>query len=154
MSNEELKQKILTLVPKAEFVEGTGYLTVVVPKEKIRSLGKSLKEDPEMAFDYLFNLTGVDYSDRMCVVYHLESSVFHHCLVIKANIPNREKPEIDTVSDLWWTANTHEREAFDFFGINFKNHPDMRRLFLDEISDNIGHPFRKDYVDEINIIER
>jgi NADH-quinone oxidoreductase subunit C len=154
MNNEELKEKILVLVPKAEFKEGSRYLTAIVPKEKIHSLCKSLKEGEDTAFDYLFCLTAIDYPDRMTVVYHMESTIHRHCLVLKADIPNRENPVIETVSDIWITADYHEREAYDFFGIEFKNHPDLRRLFLDEISDNIGHPMRKDYVDEINIIER
>jgi NADH:ubiquinone oxidoreductase subunit C len=154
MNNEELKQFVTNIVPKAEFAEGGQYLTVTLPKENIKKLAKALFETAETAFDYLFNLTGVDYGDKMCVFYHLESTRFHHCIVLKAFIPDREEPSIDTVSDIWQTANFHEREAYDFFGITFKNHPDLRRIFLDEIAPDIGHPFRKDYVDEINIIER
>ena len=154
MSKEELKENILKLLPTAEFAEGGKWLTVVIPKEKAQGLLKSLKESPELAFDYLFNQTGVDYSDKMAVFYHLESSIHRHVIAVKAIIPNREEPEIHTVSHLFETANFHEREIYDFFGIHFKNHPDMRRIFLDEISDNIGHPFRKDYKDDVNIIDR
>jgi NADH-quinone oxidoreductase subunit C len=154
MSNDELKEKILAVLPKAEFAEGGKMLTIITPKEKIHSLCKTLKEAPGLMFDYLFNVTGVDYADKFAVVYHMESSEFHHVVVIKALIPNKENPELETVSDLFQTANFHEREVYDFFGINFKNHPDMRRIFLDEISDTIGHPLRKDYIDEVNIIER
>lgn len=154
MSNEALKEKILTALPKAEFAEGGQWLTILAPKEKIHSFCKTLKESPELGFDYLFCETGVDYPDKFAVIYHLESTVSHEVIVLKAFIPNKENPEIETVSDIYRTAEFHEREIYDFFGINFKNHPDMRRIFLDEISDMIGHPFRKDYVDEVNIIER
>ena len=65
---------------------------------------------------------------------------------------NRENPEFDTVSDLWITAEWHEREAYDLLGIRFKNHPDMRRILMDEQFQ--GYPLRKDFVDEINLIER
>ena len=154
MNNEELKQRILTIVPKAEFVEGGQYLTAIIPKEKINPLGKALKESPDTAFDYLFCQSGVDYPTFMTVVYHLESTIHHHCLVLKVNTNDRIDPQIPTVMDIWRTAEYHEREIFDFFGINFKNHSDMRRIFLDEIIDEIGHPFRKDYSDPVNIIER
>jgi NADH:ubiquinone oxidoreductase subunit C len=156
MNNEELKSKILTLASDTEFVESGQYLTANVPYRKINAICKSLKESADTAFDYLFNLTGMDYleQNQMAVIYHLESTTFHHIVVLKAIIPTRENPEIETVCNVWVGANFQEREVFDFFGITFKNHPDMRRIFLDEISDNIGHPFRKDYVDEVNIIER
>ncbi len=154
MSNEELKQFILTIVPKAEFTESKELLTVSIPKENLKKLVKALKDSAETTFDYLFNLTGVDYADHMTVVYHLESTRYHHCVVIKAQIPGRDDVSIETISDIYKTADFHEREVYDFFGITFKNHPDMRRIFLDEIAPDIGHPLRKDYVDEINIIER
>lgn len=154
MNNESLKEKIQALLPAATFTEGRQWLSIVVPKEKIHSFLSSLKSDPDLSFDYLFCQTGVDYADKMAVVYHLESSTHRHVIEVTAFIPNREEPEIRTVSDIFLTANFHEREIYDFFGIVFKNHPDMRRIFLDEISDSIGHPFRKDYKDEVNIIER
>ncbi len=154
MNNEALKQFVLTVVPKAEFAEGGQYLTVNIPRENIKKLCKALAENPETRFDYLFNLTGIDYADKMAVLYHLESTTHRHCIAIKALIADRNEPSIETISDLYETANFHEREVYDFFGITFKNHPDMRRIFLDEIAPDIGHPFRKDYVDEINIIER
>lgn len=154
MSNDELKEKILAALPKAEFAEGGQWLTLLVPKERIHTFCKTLKETPGLEFDFLFCQTGVDYPDKFAVIYHLESIEFRNVIVLKAFIPNKENPEIETVSDIYQTAEYHEREIFDFFGIHFKNHPDLRRIFLDEISDQIGHPFRKDYVDEVNIIER
>ncbi|MHC1706048.1 MAG: NADH-quinone oxidoreductase subunit C [Bacteroidales bacterium] len=154
MSREELKEKILSVLPKAEFAEGGQWLTILTPKEKINSFCKILKETPGLGFDYLFCQTGLDFPDKFAVVYHLESTETRLEIVLKAFIPNKENPEIETVADIFKTAEFHEREIYDFFGIHFKNHPDMRRIFLDEISDQIGHPFRKDYVDEVNIIER
>lgn len=154
MSNEELKQFVLNVVPKAEFAEGGEYLTVILPKENIKKLCKTLFESPETAFDFLFNLSGIDYADHLSVIYHLESTSLNHCIVLKVNIPDRVDPSVETVTDIWLGANFHEREVFDFFGIKFKNHPDLRRILLDEIAPDIGYPLRKDYVDEINIIER
>ncbi|MEI6853121.1 MAG: NADH-quinone oxidoreductase subunit C, partial [Bacteroidota bacterium] len=79
-------------------------------------------------------------------------SVHHHSLVLKVRTADRDNPTFDTVSDIWQTAEYHEREIFDLFGIKFNNHPDLRRIFLDEKWE--GFPLRKDYKDEINIIER
>ena len=152
MTNEELKQKILSLVSNAEVTEGKQYLTVSIPAARLRSVAKSLKESDDTSFDYLFCLSGVDYGDSLGVVYHLESTKHRHCIVLKVKASNRENPVIDTVCDIWKTADFHEREAYDFFGIIFKNHPDLRRIFLD---DNwIGYPLRKDYSDDVNIVER
>jgi len=91
--------------------------------------------------------------DSLMVIYHIESTKYHHCIVLKTSTTDRDKPVLDSVTDIWHTADYHEREVFDFFGIKFNNHPDMRRLFLDETRIE-GFPFRKDYVDEINIVER
>jgi NADH-quinone oxidoreductase subunit C len=87
----------------------------------------------------------------MQVIYHLKSTELNHYTVIKARIDSREKPEIDTVCDIWLTAEFHEREVYDLFGIVFRNHPDLRRIFLDE--EWVGYPLRKDYEDPYNMIE-
>ena len=73
-------------------------------------------------------------------------------IVLKTKTTDREFPNIDTVSDLWFAAVCLEREAYDLLGIVFNYHPDLRRLFLEE--DWKGYPLRKDYVDEVNIVER
>jgi NADH:ubiquinone oxidoreductase subunit C len=85
------------------------------------------------------------------VVYHLESTTLTHQLVLKVRTDDRENGSVDTVCDIWRTAELHEREAYDLLGIRFNNHPDLRRFFLEE--GWIGHPLRKDYVDEVNIVE-
>ena len=110
-----------------------------------------LRTSEDTQFDFLFCLTTVDWLEYMTVVYHLRSTTLNHQIVLKVKIENREKPEIDTVSDIWRTAEFHEREVFDLFGIVFRNHPDLRRIFLDD--DWVGYPLRKDYVDEVNIVE-
>ena len=74
-----------------------------------------------------------------------------HEVVIRTQITDKENPTVDSVYDLWKTADFHEREIFDLLGIKFNNHPDLRRIFLDD--DWEGYPLRKDYVDEINIVE-
>ncbi len=152
MTNEQLKEKVIAIVPNAEVKENKQYLIVTVPQNKLYTLAKTFKESEDTAFDYLFCLSGMDWGDSLGVVYHLESTKYHHCIVLKTKTTNRENPVLDTVCDLWKTAEFLEREVFDLFGINFKNHPDMRRIFLEENWQ--GYPLRKDYVDEINIVER
>ncbi|MBV6477507.1 MAG: NAD(P)H-quinone oxidoreductase subunit J, chloroplastic [Ignavibacteria bacterium] len=152
MNNEELKQKINTLTDKAEFSEeGSEFLNVIIPPEALHSLASSLKFDNDTKFDFLFCLSGVDWITHLMTVYHLTSTELKHTLVLKVKIHDRENPEVDTVCDLWRTAEFHEREVYDLFGIKFRNHPDLRRILLDD--DWKGFPLRKDYKDEVNIVE-
>jgi len=149
-NKEELKVFLNDLIPSATIEEGKQYLEVVVPLDKWHETAQKLRKNEDIPFDYLISLTAVDYLTKFTVVYHLESSSTHDFVVVKADVENREKPQIDTVSDIWVTAEFHEREVYDLFGISFNNHPDLRRLFLDE---GYGFPLRKDFKDEINIIE-
>jgi NADH:ubiquinone oxidoreductase subunit C len=87
----------------------------------------------------------------MTVVYHLDSTQYRHLIVLKVVLTDREAPMVDSVTSVWPTAEFHEREVFDLFGIRFNNHPNLKRLFLE---DDYGYPLRKDFRDEINIIER
>ncbi len=151
MDNQKLKEKVLSFVPNAEVEENKQYLIVTVTPELLHNLAKKLKEDPETDFSYLFCQTGVDYGDSLGVVYHLESVKFRHSIVLKTKTTNRDNPQMASVYDLWKAAEYHEREIFDLLGITFKNHPDLRRFFLDE---SWGYPLRKDYVDSTNIIEK
>lgn len=151
MDNEGIKKFILDRVPEAECLEGSQFLQVTIPSEKILPLAGELKSNESTAFDFLFCLTAVDWPDHMQVVYHLKSTKQNHQLVLKAKILSRENPEIETVCQIWRTAELHEREAYDLFGIKFLNHPDLRRLLLTD--DWEGYPMRKDYDDPINMIE-
>jgi len=151
MDNDKLKEKILSIVPNAEVVNGNQYLEVTVIPGKLHELAKQLKENPETNFDFLFCQSGVDYGDNLCVVYHIESLKYKQSIVLKTKTPNRENPIIDSVYDIWKAAEYHEREIYDLLGIKFRNHPDLRRFFLEE---SWGYPLRKDFVDEINIIEK
>ncbi len=151
MDSEKLKEKILTLVPEAQLEENKQFPTFLIPSGKFKSLTAKLKEDKDLDFDYLFCLTGVDWGTELGVVYHLTSTSLNHSLELKVKTENRETPEFDTVADLWKTAEFFEREVWDLFGIRFTGHPDMRRIFLEE--DWVGFPMRKDYTDEVNIVE-
>jgi len=124
---------------------------VTVIPGKIHELAKQLKENPETNFDFLFCQSGVDYGDSLGVVYHIESVKYKHSIVLKTKIANRETPVIESVYDIWKAAEYPEREIYDLFGIKFRNHPDLRRFFLDE---SWGYPLRKDYVDDVNIIDK
>jgi NADH:ubiquinone oxidoreductase subunit C len=151
LSREELTNIISGLVPGAEFPEVKQLLEVIVPAESYFSLAEKLKSDPKTAFNYLIAQTAVDFQTYMTVVCHLESTEFRHMVVLKANLTDRENPAIDSLTALYPTAEYFEREIFDLFGIRFNNHPNLKRLFLE---DDYGYPLRKDFRDEINIIER
>ena len=115
MDNQELQNRILEIVPEAEFEENA-FLNALIPSESSRKLLETLKDAEDTQFDFLFCLTGVDWPEHMWVVYHLKSTTLEHNVVIKAIIKDRENPIIPTVSDLWQTAEFHERETYDFFG--------------------------------------
>ena len=147
---ENIKQLVLAKVSDA-VIEDKKFLTITVKPEDLRTLAQTLRYDESAYFDYLIQLIGVDYGDSLGVVYFLSSSRdLNRCLVLKTATSDRENPMIPTVSDIWGTAKLNEREVFDFFGIRFIDHPDMRHLFLTERWK--GYPLRKDYDDspEIN----
>ena len=120
---------------------------VVVEADKLHAEMKRLRDEEGM--DLLLHLTGEDWMEEgMGVVYQLESTVSHKQACVKCVTMDRENPMIPSVSDLWDIANIYEREVYDFYGIVFTNHPDMRRIFMRE--DWVGYPFRKDDETEKN----
>lgn len=151
LNKEELSKIILELVPDAEIPEGTQLPEVVIPAEKLVELAGKLKSGKETAFNYLISHTAVDFGTHFTAVYHLESTEFRHIVVLKVKIGDKENPEIDSLSELYPTCEFFEREVFDLFGIKYKNHPNLKRLFLE---DDYGFPLRKDFRDEVNMIER
>jgi NADH:ubiquinone oxidoreductase subunit C len=150
MTNEELKIKIEALLPGATFEEGTEWLTVQMEPEGFKSLATQLRNDVNLHFDYLFCVTAVDWKTHFSMVYHFTSTSFRHTLVVKVKL-DKANPTIDTVCDIWRTAEMNEREAYDLMGIQFTGHPDLRRLFLED--EHVGFPLRKDYEDPINMIK-
>ncbi len=151
MTNEALQNLMNNWVPDLEFSEEESqFLNITVTPEHLHQLMKDLKSNTETQFDYLFCLSGVDWGEELGVVYHLESTAHRHIVVVKVKTADRENPVLDSVWDIWRTAEFHEREVFDFFGITFTNHPNLKRLFLTE--DWVGFPLRKDYVDDINMV--
>ncbi len=122
--------------------------TIIVKPESWHAIHKFLRDDPRAKMNMLSDLTAVDFPDReprFEVVSHLYSLELGHRLRLKARVGDAEGEvvEIDTVTDLWASANWMEREAFDMLGVTFKGHPDLRRILL--YPEFIGHPLRKDY---------
>lgn len=148
MNNEELKQKITEAFPAVTFEDGE-WLNVAVEPQDWPLLSKNLRENPELLFDYLFCLTCVDWKTHLKMVYHFSSTKYSHTIVVKSKLL-RSEPEIGSVSHLWRTAEFHEREVYDLFGVKFLNHPDLRRLLMTE--EWVGFPLRKDYDDPVNMI--
>jgi len=149
--------------------ENLGYLVVTVKREDIRVVCRTLKENPETDYNLLLDLCGVDYSgygkrregtvaatiewpgneaqtldrkERFDVVYHLYSFPKKHRVRLKVRVPE-EDPVVDSVTSVWKVANWFEREAYDLFGITFRDHPDLRRILCHQ--DFKGHALRKDY---------
>ena len=121
-------------------------LQVVAP-EALHAEMKRLHDEEQM--DFLECLTGMDWeADGLGVIYHLESTVTGKRVCLKTVTTDRENPLLPSVTDLWDVANIYEREVFDFYGIKFTGHPDMRRVFMRE--DWVGYPFRKDDETEKN----
>lgn len=146
MTNEELKYNISELIPTATYDEGGEFLNVIISSDDLILLMKELRSKKEFDFDYLFCLTCVDWKDHLMMVYHLLSKTNNHCIVVKAKITDTINPKIESVNGIWKTAELNEDEVFDLFGVKFLNHPNLRRLFLEE--DWNGFPLRKNYVDE------
>ena len=139
----DIKEKISQLCPSATFTEGETLMATVDEKDWY-PLAKALKETKGLEFDVCSAVVGMDWKDSFGVIYYLTSTSRNWEIIgIKIPIPDRKDPMIHSVSDLWKVCNFQEREVYDFYGIKFINHPDMRRFFLR--NDWKGHPLRKDY---------
>ena len=111
----------------------------------LKNVCRNLHQDPMVFFDTLSCITIVDNGPEagsLDVIYNLYSIPFNHHLALKVTLP-RDQSELDTVEDIWKTANWHEREGYDMFGVVFKGHSDLRRILMP--ADWDGHPLRKDY---------
>ncbi|MDE6329541.1 MAG: NADH-quinone oxidoreductase subunit D [Muribaculaceae bacterium] len=140
----DIKEIISGICPEATFVEGGEQLQVIVPDAKWHDLALQLRDDRRLNFDVLTAVVGMDWKDSLGVIYYLTSTSNNWDMIqVKVTAPDMKDPYIHTVSDIWKVANFQEREVYDFFGIRFINHPDMRRMFLR--NDWKGHPLRKDY---------
>jgi NADH-quinone oxidoreductase subunit C len=150
METAELKTKITALLPVATFDEGGEWLNIIIDPNDWLNFATQLREDADLFFDYLFCLTCVDWKTHLTMVYHLSSTKHRHNIVVKSNV-DINAPAIETVSHIWQTANFHEREVYEMFGINFLHHPDLRLLILPDGWEG-KNPLRKDFEDPINMI--
>ncbi len=152
---------------KEKFTESVTELVASQPVEsfitvnplKVDKICFFLRDNKELLFDSLMCLSGVDDADgkkvtaddgstsieggTLSVYYHLESTKIGHKVTLKTSAP-RENPEVKSVAEIWRHADWHEREAYDLVGINFLNHPDLRRILM-PYDWEAGHPLRKDY---------
>jgi NADH:ubiquinone oxidoreductase subunit C len=150
MSNEDLIAKLQELLPEATLQQGNDFVELTIDSKQLLPVLNLLKSSSDLSFNFLFCETCVDWKTHLTMVYHLDSTLFRHNVVIKTNL-NRELPEIETACHLYRTAELHEREIFDLFGIKFLNHPQLRRILLTD--EWVGYPLRKDYEDPINMIK-
>ena len=129
-----------------EVIQAFGETTVVVPREHIVAACGFYKTTPGLEFNLLADICGADRGPeddpRFEVNYHLFSTTKHHRLRLKVLL-TEDDPRVETVTTLWRTANWHERETFDMFGVRFEGHPDLRRILLPD--DWQGHALRKDF---------
>ncbi len=151
MTKEELKIKLVELFPTATFDESGEWLNINVASADLITVAETLRNKPELNFDYLFCQTCVDWKTHLTMVYHFESTTNRHQLVVKVQL-DRNRPEIETVSHIWRTAEFHEREVYEMFGVSFLNHPDLRLLILPDGWEG-KNPLRKDFEDPVNMIK-
>ena len=154
MKFEEIKNKIIEKFGSEIIIaEQTDQLQaqLTVDVNRLVALCFYLKDEADLYFDYLNCLSGVDYAadrNELAVVYHMSSIPYKHNLVLKVMMPfnrtEKENPVCPSVCEVWRSADWHEREAFDMYGILFTNHPDLRRILCPDDWD--GYPLRKDYV--------
>lgn len=150
MNKEALQESIAASFPDVQFAVDGEWLNAEVPAANLLHLMQHLRNSANLNFDYLFCVTCIDWKTNLTMVYHLSSTQYRHQLVVKS-VLNREKPEIETVSFIWRTAEMLEREVYELFGVQFLHHPDLRKLILPD--DWVGYPLRKDYEDPINMIK-
>ena len=142
LNGEEVAKKITEVVPGS--VAAADKMAVVVGSKSLYQVAEFLKNTSGLDFDYLNDLTAVDYLDYFEVVYHLTSLKHNHSLVLKTRCYEREKPKVSSVVSLWRAADFQEREVYDLMGITFEGHPNLKRLLLWE--GFAGHPLRRDYL--------
>lgn len=157
---EQLKQKFGDRISGANFENIDPWIEVTPPG--LLDVCRYLRDEPSLAFDYLNCISGVDYlhtdekkaakstwQPHTEVVYHLFSMQHKHSLVLKVILPRwrddvtGQLPQVPSVAGIWSTADWHEREVYDLSGVDFTNHPNLRRILCPE--DWVGYPLRKDY---------
>ena len=146
MDNTTVIVRLRAALPEAiqKTAEFRGTLNLYVNPQAIVEVARFLRDDPDLSYNFLDNLCGVDYlgrDPRFEVVYHLLSHKNRHLICLKVGLPERA-PSVPTLTGLWATANWQERETFDLFGIIFTGHPGLQRILMPD--DWEGYPLRKD----------
>jgi NADH-quinone oxidoreductase subunit C len=149
-----------------QWLEGNNFEAIdpwiQIKADGLPEIAAFLRDEPDLRFDMLHCITAVDYFEsdakkaaqvewqpHVELIYHLSSMVHRHRLVLKISLPrwlndvHGQLPEVSSISNVWRTAEWHEREVFDLMGVNFPGNPDLRRILCAE--DWVGHPLRKDY---------
>jgi NADH-quinone oxidoreductase subunit C len=146
MDSEELLEVVERIESGAKKREKCDRPAVHVPVDRLLSAMRRLHTYQWLSFDFLITHTAIDWpsENRFELVYLLYSTVHGHSLMVSTSVP-RNNPIAPTVSGIWPTAEWQEREAYDLFGILYDEHPDLRRVFLED--DWEGFPLRKDYTD-------
>lgn len=152
MDAEELLDIVERIEPNVRRRDKTDKPAVEAPVAKFLPLMRRLRSYQWLTFDLLLTHTAVDWPEenRFELVYVLYSTVHGHWLIVTTSVP-RDNPVAPTVSGIWPIAHWQEREAYDMFGVQYDDHPDLRRVFLED--DWVGFPLRKDYHDD-NMLER
>ena len=150
MTSEELKITITELLPTAAYEEGGEWLNISIEPTDWLLFAQQLRTNESLYFDYLFCVTCIDWKTHLTMVYHLSSTKFRHNIVVKSKL-DKVNPVIESVSTIWSTANFHEREVYEMFGVHFNNHPDLRLLILPDGWEG-KNPLLKDFEDPINMI--
>ena len=144
-SSDVIKEVELKFPDKVKTTEQEGLEPfITVNSDLIIQVCSYLKLEKNLDFTSLVCISGVDFDENMEVVYHLHSLRHNHSITIKVELP-RDKPSIPSVTAIWKAADWYERETFDLFGINFEDHPNLKRLLLPD--DWEGYPLRTDHVD-------
>ena len=138
----EVAEKIGAQLPEA--VVDYDESVVFIKNNSVLDVCRFLNQTTGLEFDYLLDLTAVDYLDHLEVVYRLLSVKNNHSIVIKTRCYDREQPALPSVTSIWNGANLMEREVYDLLGIHFNGHPNMKRIFLWEGFE--GHPLRRDFL--------
>jgi len=138
----ELVERIVEKFPETAKEKYLDWHTLIVRREDVVEMCEMLKSDGDFDFNFLTDLSGVDYLEYMEVVYHMYSYGLQHKLCLKVRV-EADDLLVPSVTSLWSTADWHEREAYDLFGIIFEGHPNLKRILCAD--DFPGHPFRKDF---------
>ena len=147
MDSESLLALIESLYPAVQRRAQADRPAITLPTGELFVVMRALRDHTELQFDLLLTHTAVDYPDdnRFELIYLLYSTVHGHWLVVTTNV-ERAQPVVPSVCALWPIAEWQEREAYDLMGVLYDDHPDLRRVFLED--DWVGFPLRKDYRDE------